>query len=75
MSNRMKISQFGEKIESIKISNVVLLLVIIVIGFSVRSYFTYWNMNFESPDAFLFLLEANSFVEGSFDRFSIRAKP
>ena len=73
MSNRMKISQFGEKIESIKISNVVLLLVIIVIGFSVRSYFTYWNMNFESPDAFLFLLEANSFVEGSFDRFSIRA--
>jgi len=69
----MKISQFGEKIESIKISNVVLLLAIIVIGFSVRSYFTYWDMNFESPDAFLFLLEANSFVEGSFDRFSIRA--
>ena len=73
MTNKIKILQFSEKIESVKIPNLILLLAIVVIGFSVRSYFTYWDMNFESPDAFLFLLEANSFVEGNFDKLSIRA--
>lgn len=73
MTNKIKILQFSEKIESVKIPNLILLLAIVVIGFSIRSYFTYWDMNFESPDAFLFLLEANSFVEGNFDNFGIRS--
>jgi hypothetical protein len=73
MTNRMKILQINEKIELLKIPTLMSLLIIIIIGFSVRAYFTYWNMNFESPDAFLFLLEANSFVEGNFDKFGIRA--
>jgi len=69
----MSLMKIENKLDCLKIPNSLLLIIILVTGFLVRVYFTYWDINLESSDAFLFLLEAISFSEGNFEEFSIRS--
>jgi len=69
----MSLMKIENKLNCLKIPNSLLLIIIIVTGFLVRAHFTYWDINLESPDAFLFLLEATSFSEGNFEGLNIRS--
>jgi len=69
----MSLMKIENKLNCLKIPNSLLLIIIIVTGFLVRAHFTYWDINFESSDAFLFLLEAKLFSEGNFEEFNIRS--
>ena len=69
----MSLIKIEKKLDLVKIPNSVLLIIIIIVGFFIRVYFTYWDINLEAPDAFLFLLEATSFSEGNFEDLNIRS--
>ena len=49
------------------------IIVLILIGYFLRTYFIPWDIQFISNDAFLFLFEGLAFSEGSFEHFNIRS--
>ena len=69
----MSLIKIKNKLDYLKIPKSLVLIIIIVTGFLVRVYFTYWDFNLESSDAFLFLLEATSFSEGNFEEINVRS--
>jgi len=54
-------------------SSLIPIIVLILIGYFLRTYFIPWDIQFISNDAFLFLLEGLAFSEGNFEHFSVRA--
>ena len=69
----MNLTNIENRLDCLKISSSILLIIIVISGFLMRAYFTYWNISLESPDAFLFLLEATEFSKGNFSDFNIRS--
>ena len=69
----MNLLKIEHRLDYLKIPESLLIIILIVSGFLVRAYFTYWDVNFESTDAFLFFLEAKSFSEGNFEGINIRS--
>ena len=69
----MNLINFETQLNFLKIPTPLILILIITSGFLVRIYFAYWNINFESSDAFLFFLEAKSFSEGNFKEINVRS--
>ncbi len=68
----MNLTLLENKLKRIKISNPLILFVIVLAGFFIRAYYTYWDLNLESSDAFLFLIESTLFAQGNFEQVNIR---
>ncbi len=59
-------------LEKLFAKTVLVIAIVIILGLVIRIYFTPWNLPFNSPDAFLFMIEGIAYSKGDFTYFNPR---
>jgi len=67
------IELIDEKIEKLQSKTILSLIIVIIIGLSIRLYFTPWDLPTNSSDSFLLMIEGIAFSEGDFRYLNYRS--
>ena len=67
------IELIDEKIENLQSKTILSLVVVILLGFIIRVYFTPWDLPTNSSDSFLLMIEGIAFSEGDFRYLNYRS--
>lgn len=69
----MQLSEFIEsKLEYLQSKPILALSIVMLLGLSLRVYFTPWHLPTESHDAFIFMIEGLEYSKGDFSSFNYR---